>query len=148
MPPQVGFVSEWFVFQTVFQGFHLATLGGRMAMALAGAGLALTAAVSFATFVKVFGIGLLGRSVRSVAPVSAASATVVGLLGLGVLAFAVGTPVWLTGLRIAVADQFATLATSEMHDGLLLVPLTAKFAFISPTLLVVVMPCSRSCLWS
>ena len=27
-----------------------------------------------------------------------------------------------------------------MHDGLLLVPLTAKFAFISPTLLVVVMP--------
>ena len=27
-----------------------------------------------------------------------------------------------------------------MHDGLLLVPLTAKFAFISPTLLVDVMP--------
>ena len=27
-----------------------------------------------------------------------------------------------------------------MHDGPLLVPLTAKFAFISPTLLVVVMP--------
>ncbi len=27
-----------------------------------------------------------------------------------------------------------------MHDGLLLVPLTAKFAFISPTMLVVVMP--------
>ena len=28
MPPQAGFVSEWFVFQTVFQGFHLSTLGG------------------------------------------------------------------------------------------------------------------------
>jgi hydrogenase-4 component B len=140
MPPQAGFVSEWFVFQTVFQGFHLGTLGGRMAMALAGAGLALTAAVSFATFVKVFGIGLLGRSVRSMAPVSAASAAVVGLLGLSVLAFAVGMPVWLEGLRIAVADQFATLAATEMHDGPLLVPLTAKFAFISPTLLVVVMP--------
>ncbi len=27
-----------------------------------------------------------------------------------------------------------------MHDGALLVPLTAKFAFISPTLLVIVMP--------
>ncbi len=27
-----------------------------------------------------------------------------------------------------------------MHDGLLLVPLTAKFAFISPSLLVIVMP--------
>lgn len=27
-----------------------------------------------------------------------------------------------------------------MHEGLLLVPLTAKFAFISPTLLIIVMP--------
>ena len=27
MPPQAGFVSEWYVFQTVFQGFHLSTLG-------------------------------------------------------------------------------------------------------------------------
>ena len=71
MPPQAGFVSEWYVFQTVFQGFHLNTLGGGLAMALAGAGLALTAAVAFATFVKVFGIGLLGRSSRQVAPVSA-----------------------------------------------------------------------------
>ena len=28
MPPQAGFVSEWFVFQTVFQGFHLPTSAG------------------------------------------------------------------------------------------------------------------------
>ncbi len=28
MPPQAGFVSEWFVFQTVFQGFHLPDLVG------------------------------------------------------------------------------------------------------------------------
>ena len=27
MPPQAGFVSEWYVFQTVFQGFRLDTLG-------------------------------------------------------------------------------------------------------------------------
>jgi NADH:ubiquinone oxidoreductase subunit 5 (subunit L)/multisubunit Na+/H+ antiporter MnhA subunit len=140
MPPQAGFVSEWYVFQTVFQGFHLGTLGGRMAMALAGAGLALTAAVAFATFVKVFGIGLLGRSVRTVAPVSAPSAMVVGLLGLSVITLAVGMPAWLDGLRVAVASEFGTLAATEMHDGPLLVPLTAKFAFISPTLLVIVMP--------
>ena len=53
MPPTAGFVSEWFVFQTVFQGFHLPNLVGRLVLALAGAGLALTAAVAFATFVKV-----------------------------------------------------------------------------------------------
>lgn len=38
MPPQAGFVSEWYIFQTVFQGFHLTTLGGRLVLALAGPG--------------------------------------------------------------------------------------------------------------
>jgi hydrogenase-4 component B len=140
MPPQAGFVSEWFVFQTVFQGFHLGTVADRLAMALAGAGLALTVAVSFATFVKAFGIGLLGRSSRAVAPVSAGSAVVVGLLGVCIITLAVGMPAWLDALGFAVATEFGTMAAREMHDGFLLVPLTAKFAFISPTLLVVVMP--------
>src|SRR5580698_1229704 len=62
MPPQAGFVSEWYMFQTVFQGFHLPTLGGRLVLALTGAGLALTAAVAFATFVKLMGLGVLSRS--------------------------------------------------------------------------------------
>jgi hydrogenase-4 component B len=140
MPPQAGFVSEWYVFQTVFQGFHLDTLAGRLVMALAGAGLALTVAVAFATFVKVFGIGLLGRSARSSASISLGPTIAVGLLGLGVLALAVGMPLWLNALRVAVDSEFGTQAAQDMHDGLLLVPLTAKFAFISPTLLVVIMP--------
>ncbi len=140
MPPQAGFVSEWYVFQTVFQGFHLSTLGGRLTMALAGAGLALTAAVAFAAFVKVFGLGLLGRSSRTVGPVSAGYVIIVGLLGLGVLVLAIGMPVWLEALRDGIATEFGTQVAHEMHDGFLLVPLTAKFAFISPTLLVIVMP--------
>jgi hydrogenase-4 component B len=140
MPPQAGFVSEWFVFQTVFQGFHLSTLGGRLVMALAGAGLALTVAIAFATSVKVFGIGLLGRSLQRVEPVSSSAALVVGLLGLGVIALAAGMPIWLEALRDAVSSEFGTRAAQQMHDGPLLVPLTAKFAFISPSLLIVVMP--------
>jgi len=140
MPPQAGFVSEWYVFQTVFQGFRLDSLAGRLIMSLAGAGLALTVAVAFATFVKVFGIGLLGRSSRPGATLSVASTVAVGLLGLTVLALAVGMPVWLDALRLAIASEFGTQAARDMHDGFLLVPLTAKFAFISPTLLVIVMP--------
>jgi hydrogenase-4 component B len=140
MPPQAGFVSEWFVFQTVFQGFHLSTLGGRLAMALAGAGLALTVAVAFATSVKVFGIGLLGRSLSRADPVTGGAALVIGLLGLSVIVLAAGMPIWLESLRDAVSYQFGTHAAQLMHDGPLLVPLTAKFAFISPSLLIVVMP--------
>jgi formate hydrogenlyase subunit 3/multisubunit Na+/H+ antiporter MnhD subunit len=140
MPPQAGFVSEWYMFETVFQGFRLDTLTSRLVMALAGAGLALTVAIAFATYVKVFGIGLLGRSAQKFTPVASACGVAVGLLGFGVLALAVGMPVWLDALGTAVNAEFGTQAAGEMHDGLLLVPLTAKFAFISPTMLVVVMP--------
>jgi hypothetical protein len=140
MPPQAGFVSEWYVFQTVFQGFHLSSLTGRLVMAIAGAGLALTAAVAFATFVKVFGIGLLGRTSRFHGNVSESSSAAIGLLGFGILALAVGLPIWLDALDVAVASVFGTHAARSMHDGIILVPLTGKFAFISPTLLVVVMP--------
>ena len=49
-------------------------------------------------------------------------------------------PIWLEALRDAVSSEFGTRAAQQMHDGPLLVPLTAKFAFISPSLLIVVMP--------
>jgi hydrogenase-4 component B len=140
MPPQAGFVSEWYMFETFFQGFRLDTLTSRLVMALAGAGLALTVAIAFATYVKAFGLGLLGRSSRDFAPIRLSYVLAVGLLGFGVLALAVGMPIWLDSLRAAVTAEFGTQAVRDMHDGLLLVPLTAKFAFISPTMLVVVMP--------
>ena len=139
MPPTAGFVSEWFVFQTVFQGFHLPTLGGRLVLALTGAGLALTVAVAFATFVKLIGIGVLGRrkpippeSRDSIPPRSASLALRSGARRRHArLAF---------GPRRRDASAFRFRCVTQMHDGLLLVPLTAKFAFISPSLLVVVMP--------
>jgi hydrogenase-4 component B len=140
MPPQAGFISEWFMFQTLFQGFHLDTLAGRLVMALSGAGLALTVAVGFATFIKVFGIGLLGRTKLADVSMPARSGFAVGLLGLCLIALAIGMPLWLDAFSIVVSQEFQTAAADHMHDGLLLVPLTARFAFISPTLLVVVMP--------
>jgi hydrogenase-4 component B len=140
MPPQAGFVSEWFVFQTVFQGFHLAGLGGRLALALAGAGLALTAAVAFATFIKVYGLGLLGGGNYGAGHVALGSVISVAALGACVLGLAVGMPIWLQSLNDATIAEFGVDSAHRMHDGWLLVPLTAKFAFISPSLLAIVMP--------
>jgi len=140
MPPQAGFVSEWFTFQTLFQGFHLATLTGRLVAALAGAGLALTAAIALATFVKAFGLGLLGGVEVGPRPISLWNRAAVGLLGLGVLAFAAGMPWWLQTLQPAVDAALGSAAPAHMRDGLLLVPLTAKFAFISPSKLVIALP--------
>jgi hydrogenase-4 component B len=140
MPPQAGFVSEWYVFQTFFQGFHLASLASRLVAALAGAGVALTAAIAFATYIKAFGIGLLGRATTQAKVTPLSDSAAVGLLGALVLALAVGMPVWLSGLRLAVSTLFASNAVDAMRDGWLLVPLTAKFAFISPSKLIIAMP--------
>jgi hydrogenase-4 component B len=140
MPPQAGFVSEWYLFQTFFQGFHLSSLSSRLTATLAGAGLALTAAIAFATSVKVFGIGLLGRREQGRSAVPIGNQLAVAALGALVLALAVGMPVWLTGLEPVVSATFGASAASKMHDGWLLVPLTAKFAFISPSKLIIAMP--------
>jgi hydrogenase-4 component B len=138
MPPQAGFVSEWYLFQTVFQGFHLAGLGDRLLLAAAGAGLALTAAIALATFVKLLGIGLLGTAPERTR-IGLPHALAVGLLGVAVTALAVGLPWWLAGLAHA-APHYAGQVAETMRDGWLLVPLTAKFAFISPSKLVIAMP--------
>lgn len=140
MPPQAGFVSEWFMFQTVFQGFHLPDLAGRLTLVLSGAGLALTAAIAFATFVKLFGIGMQGRAESVDARVNAGHTIAVGLLGLGVLVLAVGMPTWLSALSHADLADPAIDAAARMTPGWLLVPLTDKFAFISPSKLIIVMP--------
>lgn len=141
IPPQAGFVSEWYVFQTVFQGFHLSPYMGRLALVLAGAGLALAAAVSLATFVKLIGLGLLGMPDREHArPLPRRNAIAIAVLGFSVLAVAVGAPLWLNALATGAQDLFHVNSPQAMVSGWLLVPLTEKFAFISPSKLVIVMP--------
>jgi formate hydrogenlyase subunit 3/multisubunit Na+/H+ antiporter MnhD subunit len=142
MPPQAGFVSEWFTFQTLFQGFHLAGMPGRLTLSLAGAGMALTAAIAFATFVKLAGLGVLGDAPK-ISPRPGAGhgyAWATGLLGLAVLALAVGMPWWLSAVDGAVHARFADIPAVPLHDGLILVPLTNTFAFISPTKLIIACP--------
>jgi hydrogenase-4 component B len=141
MPPQIGFATEWFTFQTLFQGFHLSALTGRLTLALAGAGIALTAAVAFATFVKVLGIGLLGAAEpKSTHRIATRYSLVALLLGLAVLAAAAVLPIWLTALDETDLLQFGAHSARAMSSDWLLVPLTNTFAFISPSKLVIVMP--------
>ncbi|MHB8621435.1 MAG: proton-conducting transporter transmembrane domain-containing protein, partial [Chloroflexota bacterium] len=60
MPPFGGFASEWLTLEALMQGFRLGTVAERIAMALAGALMALTAGLAVLAFVKVFGITFLG----------------------------------------------------------------------------------------
>jgi formate hydrogenlyase subunit 3/multisubunit Na+/H+ antiporter MnhD subunit len=138
MPPQAGFVSEWYLFQTFFQAFHVASLAGRLALVLGGAGLALTAAIAFAMSVKLFGLGLQGSNAAPHKAIPRRHQAAVFILGTMVLALAVGMPVWLG--QLAQAGFIGAGASLAMRDGWLLVPLSASFAFISPSKLIIVMP--------
>lgn len=61
LPPTIGFVSEWFIFEALMQQFRLHPLTLRLATAGAGALIALTAGVAALTFVRLLGFSVLGR---------------------------------------------------------------------------------------
>lgn len=140
LPPQSGFVSEWYVFQTLFQGMQVDVVAARLTIALAAAGLALVVAVALATFAKLFGIGLLGDGHTHATNLSFARCGSVFILGSCVLGLAVGMPWWVQGLGQGAYSLFGVNAAAAMKDGWLLVPLSGKFAFISPTKLIIAGP--------
>jgi hydrogenase-4 component B len=140
LPPQSGFVSEWYVFQTLFQGMQVNVVAAKLTIALAAAGLALVVAVALATFAKLFGIGMLGNGHTDPTHLSFGHCGGVFVLGMCVLGLAVGMPWWVQTLGQATQLLFGINAATAMKDGWLLVPLSGKFAFISPTKLVIAAP--------
>ena len=62
LPPTVGFVSEWFLLESLMQQFRVPGLGYRLVLALAGAAVALTVGFAGVTFVRLVGLVCLGGS--------------------------------------------------------------------------------------
>ncbi|HTU74287.1 MAG TPA: hypothetical protein VMG38_12290 [Trebonia sp.] len=60
LPPTAGFVSEWFILEALMQQFRVASLGGRLTLAVAGAAVALTVGFAGVTFVRIVGLVVLG----------------------------------------------------------------------------------------
>ncbi len=62
IPPLNGFVSEWLTIQALLRGVELQSTGARIVFALAGVGVALTAALAVTCFVKAFAMAFLGMA--------------------------------------------------------------------------------------
>ena len=60
LPPLSGFVSEWFLLQSLLHGMDASSPVTTVALPLSVAALALTGGLTAAAFVKVLGVGLLG----------------------------------------------------------------------------------------
>ncbi len=87
LPPLNGFVSEWLTYQALLAGFGTTQSLTRLMFPVAGALLALTAALAATCFVKAFGITFLALP-RSEEAARAREVTVSMRVGMGILAAA------------------------------------------------------------
>ncbi|MDY4041765.1 MAG: hydrogenase 4 subunit B [Collinsella sp.] len=119
IPPLNGFVSEWYIYQALF---NAATLGDRVVMALAAlaaCALAITGALAAACFVKAYGMTFLSKERTSAAAgareVPAPMVLAQGLLALACVALGLGAPLVapvLTEVAASVLEPAAPVVTA------------------------------------
>lgn len=147
LPPTIGFVSEWFILEALLQEFRIHMLELRLAMAVAGALVALTVGVAAFTFVRLVGLTVLSRSAPP--PLATAGRCDGGGLGrAGLIALAA----WCLGLaaiapwviRFLAAGLAPVVPAARVRGALrspwVLQPVYANFSILSPSWLWVVLP--------
>ncbi len=143
LPPFSGFVSEWMTLEGLMQGFRVSGTGSHLAMALAGALLALTAGLTALAFVRALGVSFLGMPRtdddppgRDPRPRSIAlAAFCVGSLAIGVAA-----PWVVKVLEQGTAGIGGEAAFGRISGpGWLIEPGYSGFASISATVLAIVL---------
>ncbi len=144
LPPLNGFVSEWMVFQGLFQAFRIQPLVG-VIVVLAGAALALSGGIAIMAFAHAFGISFLGMP--RTGPARHANEVGQPKLGPSVLAVAcvvlsVGAPVVLVAFdRIGRAVVGSDIRAQLLLPHLTVIPGHANFSAFSPTYLAVFLVC-------
>ena len=141
LPPFNGFVSEWLIFQGLFQGFRTGSHLVGILIVVAAATLGLTSGLAIYAFVRGYGIPFLGMPrTRQAAEATEKHQPVAGpaLLAAACAALAVGAPVMLTALsRAARAVTGVTLRPVLLPGNLTVIPAHTHFSAFSPTYLAV-----------
>jgi len=159
LPPTVGFVSEWFLLESLMQQFRVPGLGYRLVLALAGAAVALTVGFAGVTFVRLVGLICLGGNDPPQTPPAhggaarGAESTAVrgeygwaGRAAIVVLAFCCLATAAVTPLEIRVIAAGlspavpASLTMGALKSPWILQPVFAGFSILSPSWLWVEMP--------
>jgi hydrogenase-4 component B len=141
LPPLNGFVSEWLIFQGLFQGFRTGSHLVAILIVVAAGTLGLTGGLAVYAFVRGFGIPFLGMPrTRQAAAASEARQPVTGpaLLAVACVALAIGAPVMLAGLARAMRTVTGvTLRPVLLPGNLTVIPAHTNFSGFSPTWLAV-----------
>ena len=138
LPPFSGFVSEWLGLEGLMQGFRVSGTGSHLAMAVAGALLALTAGLAALAFVRATGMTFFGfPRDRTIGPATERNLPRIGmgLLAVASLAIGVAAPWVINVLERCLSPIGGVPAANISELGWLVEPGYAKFASISPTVL-------------
>ena len=139
LPPFSGFVSEWLGLEALMQGFRVSGTGSHLAIALAGALVALTAGLAALAFVRATGMTFLGmprdRSIQP-KPEARPARWGMGLLALASLAVGVAAPWVVKVLERGLSPVGGIYAIGHIsRPGWLIEPGYHGFSSISPTVL-------------
>jgi hydrogenase-4 component B len=145
LPPTVGFVSEWFLLESLMQQFRVPGLGYRLVLALAGAAVALTAGFAGVTFVRLVGLVVKRNGPEPVqgAPLTYGWAGRGAVLVLSVccLALAAVTPLEIRVIAAGLSPVVpGGLVTGALKSPWVLQPVFAGFSILSPSWLWLEMP--------
>jgi hydrogenase-4 component B len=144
LPPTAGFVSEWFLLESLMQQFRVGSLGGRLTLALAGAAVALTAGFAGVTFVRLVGMVVLGP-----AGPDGSRRGEYGWAGRGAVALLAASPLVIAALTPLEIRVIAAGLSPVVPGGLtlgalkspwVLQPVFAGFSILSPSWLMVELP--------
>jgi formate hydrogenlyase subunit 3/multisubunit Na+/H+ antiporter MnhD subunit len=142
IPPLGGFVSEWFTFEALLQGFRMPTLLARLLCALAAAALALTAGLGLLAFAKYYSFIFLGAA-RTKLQIRPEPRRSLALLVLGTVILFLGTvaPWEIHALGAGLAPLLGfNPATTTISHPLVLGPVFTNFSVLAPTWLSIVLP--------
>jgi hydrogenase-4 component B len=144
LPPTAGFVSEWFLLESLMQQFRVPGLGYRLVLALAGAAVALTVGFAGVTFVRLLGLIVLGRGTESEPSragygwVGRAAVLVLSAACLGIAAV---TPLEIRVIAAGLSPAVpGSLTTGALKSPWVLQPVFDGFSILSPSWLWVEMP--------
>jgi formate hydrogenlyase subunit 3/multisubunit Na+/H+ antiporter MnhD subunit len=141
LPPLNGFVSEWLIFQGLFQGFRTGSHLFGILIVLAAATLGLTGGLAIYAFVRGYGIPFLGMPRTRQAASAAESGQPIagpGLLAAACVALAVGAPLVLLALARGVRSVTGVPLRPVLLPGkLTVIPAHTDFSAFSPTYLTV-----------
>lgn len=144
IPPLNGFVSEWFIYQSMFSVAITGDILVRFFAAFAAVSLAITGALAVTCFVKAYGVTFLGAP-RSEAAANAKEVPVsmrFGMIVLAVICIAlgVGAP-WVAPVMQNIAAATAGQATIAVASGLDLTNPALGSVVSTPLLAILLIAC-------